>query len=306
MRLRICRQPTGTVDGIVLEHFRQGLVYDIGSSETSPSRDPRGRASTLPHQLHTGVARRALSMSSTGAPLPLIGGSCRWIPRRLACVGMAIFPLHIKRTHFPSSTPRTVDHSAVQRGCAAVRRVTSRSRISRPSASGRHGFRRKRSQPASLACSRVEPPASPVSTMMPASLVRRSSRSRRVSSRPEAPGRVMSVTITSGRRAQARAKASSALSALTGSKPCVRRAMAYISIESGWSSTSRTTGGVPGTVALLSDPTSRQSRYRACGPRDCRLDDPSGSFRGRGDRSGPSRSCSTRRTPLPTSSGRES
>jgi len=31
MRLRICRQPTGTVDGIPLDHFREGLVYDIGT-----------------------------------------------------------------------------------------------------------------------------------------------------------------------------------------------------------------------------------------------------------------------------------
>ena len=29
MRLRICGQPTGTIDGIALNHFRPGLVYDI-------------------------------------------------------------------------------------------------------------------------------------------------------------------------------------------------------------------------------------------------------------------------------------
>lgn len=31
MRLRICRQPTGTIDGVRLDQFRAGLVYDIGS-----------------------------------------------------------------------------------------------------------------------------------------------------------------------------------------------------------------------------------------------------------------------------------
>jgi CheY-like chemotaxis protein len=31
MRLRICRQPAGTIDGITLGRFREGLVYDIGS-----------------------------------------------------------------------------------------------------------------------------------------------------------------------------------------------------------------------------------------------------------------------------------
>jgi CheY-like chemotaxis protein len=35
MRLRICRQPTGTIDGIALEHFRPGLVYDIGTQLAS-------------------------------------------------------------------------------------------------------------------------------------------------------------------------------------------------------------------------------------------------------------------------------
>jgi CheY-like chemotaxis protein len=31
MRLRICRQPAGTIDGIRVDHFRPGLVYDIGT-----------------------------------------------------------------------------------------------------------------------------------------------------------------------------------------------------------------------------------------------------------------------------------
>jgi two-component system, OmpR family, alkaline phosphatase synthesis response regulator PhoP len=31
VRLRICRQPAGTIDGIRLDQFRPGLVYDIGS-----------------------------------------------------------------------------------------------------------------------------------------------------------------------------------------------------------------------------------------------------------------------------------
>ena len=31
MRLRICRQPAGTIDGIRLDQFRPGLVYDIAS-----------------------------------------------------------------------------------------------------------------------------------------------------------------------------------------------------------------------------------------------------------------------------------
>jgi hypothetical protein len=31
VRLRICRQPVGTIDGIRLDQFRPGLVYDIGT-----------------------------------------------------------------------------------------------------------------------------------------------------------------------------------------------------------------------------------------------------------------------------------
>ena len=31
MRLRICRQPTGTIDGIELDQFRAGQVYDIAT-----------------------------------------------------------------------------------------------------------------------------------------------------------------------------------------------------------------------------------------------------------------------------------
>jgi len=31
VRLRICRQPAGTIDGIRLDQFRPGLVYDIGT-----------------------------------------------------------------------------------------------------------------------------------------------------------------------------------------------------------------------------------------------------------------------------------
>lgn len=30
MRLRICRQPAGTIDGVCVDHFRPGLIYDIG------------------------------------------------------------------------------------------------------------------------------------------------------------------------------------------------------------------------------------------------------------------------------------
>lgn len=30
MRLRICRQPAGTIDGVRVDHFRPGLIYDIG------------------------------------------------------------------------------------------------------------------------------------------------------------------------------------------------------------------------------------------------------------------------------------
>ena len=30
LRLRICRQPAGTVNGVRVDHFRPGLIYDIG------------------------------------------------------------------------------------------------------------------------------------------------------------------------------------------------------------------------------------------------------------------------------------
>ena len=30
MRVRICRQPAGTIDGVRVDHFRPGLIYDIG------------------------------------------------------------------------------------------------------------------------------------------------------------------------------------------------------------------------------------------------------------------------------------
>ncbi len=29
MRIRICRQPAGTVDGVSIDHFRAGVVYDV-------------------------------------------------------------------------------------------------------------------------------------------------------------------------------------------------------------------------------------------------------------------------------------
>ena len=35
MRLRICRQPPGNIDGLRLDQFRPGLVYDIGSQLAS-------------------------------------------------------------------------------------------------------------------------------------------------------------------------------------------------------------------------------------------------------------------------------
>lgn len=35
MRLRICRQPSGTIDGIAVDQFRHGLVYDIGAQLAS-------------------------------------------------------------------------------------------------------------------------------------------------------------------------------------------------------------------------------------------------------------------------------
>jgi CheY-like chemotaxis protein len=30
VRVRICRQPAGTIDGVRVDHFRPGLIYDIG------------------------------------------------------------------------------------------------------------------------------------------------------------------------------------------------------------------------------------------------------------------------------------
>lgn len=35
MRVRICRQPTGTIDGVSLDNFRAGMVYDLGTSLSS-------------------------------------------------------------------------------------------------------------------------------------------------------------------------------------------------------------------------------------------------------------------------------
>ena len=35
MRVRICRQPPGAIDGISIEHFRPGLVYDVGTQLAS-------------------------------------------------------------------------------------------------------------------------------------------------------------------------------------------------------------------------------------------------------------------------------
>jgi CheY-like chemotaxis protein len=35
MRVRICRQPAGAIDGIALEHFRTGFVYDVGTQLAS-------------------------------------------------------------------------------------------------------------------------------------------------------------------------------------------------------------------------------------------------------------------------------
>lgn len=35
MRVRICRQPAGAIDGMSVEHFRPGLVYDVGSQLAS-------------------------------------------------------------------------------------------------------------------------------------------------------------------------------------------------------------------------------------------------------------------------------
>lgn len=62
MRLRICRQPAGTIDGVRLDHFRPGLTYDIGLQlanhfltegwgepvdERSGSHRPRNRVAAL-------------------------------------------------------------------------------------------------------------------------------------------------------------------------------------------------------------------------------------------------------------------
>ncbi len=72
-------------------------------------------------------------------------------------------------------------------------------RISDASASGRQGFRRKRSHPLASASSRSAPKAAPVSMMMRVGLVRASSRSRRASSNPSiCPLRRRSVTSTAG------------------------------------------------------------------------------------------------------------
>jgi CheY-like chemotaxis protein len=35
MRVRICRQPAGAIDGMSVEHFRPGLVYDVGTQLAS-------------------------------------------------------------------------------------------------------------------------------------------------------------------------------------------------------------------------------------------------------------------------------
>ena len=64
MRVRICRQPAGAVDGISLEHFRPGLIYDVGTQlasvflaegwgepvdegETNPTNESSGSPSPL-------------------------------------------------------------------------------------------------------------------------------------------------------------------------------------------------------------------------------------------------------------------
>src|SRR6185436_15516087 len=57
---------------------------------------------------------------------------------------------------------------------------TASRRISEASASGRHGFSSKRSQPEVSARSRSSPIAAPVSRIVRTPLVRRSSRSRRI------------------------------------------------------------------------------------------------------------------------------
>ncbi len=35
MRLRICRRPQGSIDGVALDHFQIGLIYDIGTQVAS-------------------------------------------------------------------------------------------------------------------------------------------------------------------------------------------------------------------------------------------------------------------------------
>jgi CheY-like chemotaxis protein len=35
MRVRICRQPSGAVEGMSVEHFRPGLIYDLGTQLAS-------------------------------------------------------------------------------------------------------------------------------------------------------------------------------------------------------------------------------------------------------------------------------
>jgi CheY-like chemotaxis protein len=64
MRVRICRQPAGAIDGMSVEHFRPGLIYDVGSQlasvflaegwavpvdghETSPTSQPPARVAAL-------------------------------------------------------------------------------------------------------------------------------------------------------------------------------------------------------------------------------------------------------------------
>jgi CheY-like chemotaxis protein len=66
VRLRICRQPTGVIDGIPLEKFRAGIVYDVATqlanvflaegwaepveelaAERQPTKPPEGRISAL-------------------------------------------------------------------------------------------------------------------------------------------------------------------------------------------------------------------------------------------------------------------
>ncbi len=35
MRVRICRQPAGAIDGMPLDHFRPGLIYEVGTQLAS-------------------------------------------------------------------------------------------------------------------------------------------------------------------------------------------------------------------------------------------------------------------------------